>query len=88
MKKKEGGATPMKAGRGEREICIIYVHVSRNGHNNTNQTHDHCHYTKLTVVRVSVRPENITGSNLTPVQKLAFFASLSFDVTEAVGRKS
>ena len=39
-------------------------------------------------VRASVRPESITGSNLTPGQKLAFFASLSFEVTEAVDRKS
>ena len=38
-------------------------------------------------VRLSV-PGSITGSDLTRVQKLAFFASLSFDVTEAVDRKS
>ena len=48
------------------------------------------HYTNLTVVhpcvRVCVRPESITGSYLTPVKKLVFFASLSFDVTEAVDR--
>ena len=35
-------------------------------------------------VRACVHPESITGSNLTPVEKLAFFASRSFDVTEAV----
>ena len=50
------------------------------------------HYTKLRVVRSSVcpcvRPESLTGSHLTPVKKPAFFASLSFDVTEAVDRKS
>ena len=46
------------------------------------------HYTKLTVVRVSVHPESITGSDSTPVKKPAFFASLSFDITEAVDRKS
>ena len=42
----------------------------------------------LLCVCASVRPERITRSNLTPVKKLAFFASLSFDVTEAVDRKS
>ena len=39
-------------------------------------------------VRACVRPESITGSHLTPVKKPAFFASLSFDVTEAVDQKS
>ena len=42
------------------------------------------HYTNLTVVRPSVHPESITGSYLTPFKKLAFFASLSFDITEAI----
>ena len=39
-------------------------------------------------VRPSVRPEIITGSHLTPVQKLALLASLSVDITEAVDQKS
>ena len=43
------------------------------------------HYTNLTVVCPSVRPESITGNNLTPVKKLTFLASRSFDITEAVG---
>ena len=55
--------------------------------------HSQYHYTNLTVVRasvrVSVRPSGkVTGSYLTRVNKLAFFASLSFDITEVVDRNS
>ena len=40
-------------------------------------------------VRASVRPSGkVIGSYLTRGKKLAFFASLSFDVTEAVDRNS
>ena len=47
------------------------------------------HYTVVCAcVRACVRPESITGSYLTSVKKLAFFASLNFDVTEAVDRNS
>ena len=42
----------------------------------------------IPILHLPVRPESITGSNLTRVKKLAFFTSRSFDVTEAADRDS
>ena len=52
--------------------------------------HRYHHYIILILllsIRLSVRPESITGSYLTPVKKVTLFASLSFDITEAIARK-
>ena len=35
-------------------------------------------------VRLCVRPESVTGNYLTRVKKVAFFAPLRFDISEAV----